>query len=109
MKRFIAGENRFQSTLFRESLDDYIAQDNAVRVVDAFVSKLDLKALGFNRVEEIIHKLREPNDLLDFMPEAIALGAVFGARTPTRYVLAILIRIQKLPEGFNSYRELIAQ
>jgi transposase len=35
MKRFIEGENRFQSTLFPERLDDYIADDNAVRVVDA--------------------------------------------------------------------------
>jgi transposase len=51
MKRFIEGENRSQSTLFPESLDDYIAQDNAVRVVDAFVNKLKLKELGFNRVE----------------------------------------------------------
>jgi transposase len=51
MKRFIAGENRFQSTLFPESLDDYIAQDNAVRVVDAFINKLDLKELGFDRAE----------------------------------------------------------
>ena len=37
MKRFIEGENRLQSTLFPERLDDYIAEDNAVRVVDAFV------------------------------------------------------------------------
>jgi len=51
MKRFIEGENRSQSTLFPESLDDYIAPDNAVRVVDAFVNKLDLKALGFDRAE----------------------------------------------------------
>ena len=51
MKRFIEGENRSQTTLFPESLDDYIAQDNAVRVVDAFVSKLDLKQLGFDRAE----------------------------------------------------------
>jgi len=51
MKRFIEGENRSQSTLFPESLDDYIAQDNAVRVVDAFVNKLDLKELGFDRAE----------------------------------------------------------
>ncbi len=42
MKRFIEGENRYQSTLFPERLDDYIAEDNAVRVVDAFVEKLDL-------------------------------------------------------------------
>jgi transposase len=51
MKRFIEGENRSQSTLFPESLEDYIAQDNAVRVVDAFVDKLDLKKLGFDRAE----------------------------------------------------------
>jgi transposase len=51
MKRFIEGEDRFQSTLFPESLDDYIAEDNAIRVVDAFVEKLDLKQLGFDRAE----------------------------------------------------------
>jgi len=51
MKRFIEGENRFQSTLFPESLDDYIADDNPVRVIDAFVDGLDLKQLGFERAE----------------------------------------------------------
>jgi transposase len=51
MKRFIEGENRSQSTLFPESLDEYIALDNAVRVVDAFVNKLALQSLGFNRAE----------------------------------------------------------
>ena len=51
MKRFIEGENRLQSTLFPERLDDYITEDNAVRVVDAFVEKLDLLSLGFDGVE----------------------------------------------------------
>ena len=51
MKRFIEGENRFQSTLFPERLDDYIAEDNAVRVVDVFVDKLDLLSLGFEGVQ----------------------------------------------------------
>ena len=51
MKRFIEGENRQQSTLFPERLDDYVAEDNAVRVVDAFVEKLDLLSLGFAGVE----------------------------------------------------------
>ena len=51
MKRFIEGENRFQSTLFPESLEDYIAEDNSIRVVDAFVDKLNLKELGFDRAE----------------------------------------------------------
>ncbi len=43
MKRFIEGANRYQSTLFPESLEDYIAEDNAIRIVDAFINKLDLK------------------------------------------------------------------
>jgi len=51
MKRFIEGENRFQSTLFPESLDEYIAEDNVIRVIDAFVAKRDLQALGFERAE----------------------------------------------------------
>ena len=51
MKRFIEGENRYQSTLFPESLEDYIAEDNAIRIVDAFVDKLDLKGLGFESAE----------------------------------------------------------
>jgi len=49
MKRFIAGENRSQTRLFPESLDDYIAEDNAIRVVDAFVNKLNFRDLGFRR------------------------------------------------------------
>ena len=51
MKRFIEGENRFQSTLFPESLEDYNAEDNSIRVIDAFVNKLKLKQLGFDRAE----------------------------------------------------------
>jgi transposase len=51
MKRFVEGENRAQSTLFPESLDDCIAQDNPVRVVDVFVDELDLKALDFDGAE----------------------------------------------------------
>jgi transposase len=51
MKRYVEGENRSQSTLFPESLDDYIAEDNPVRVVDVFVDELDLRQLGFEGVE----------------------------------------------------------
>lgn len=51
MKRFVEGENRDQSTLFPESLDDYIAEENPVRVVDVFVDALDLRALGFDGAE----------------------------------------------------------
>ncbi len=51
MKRFIEGENRSQATLFPERLDEYIAEDNAIRVVDAFVNKLDLQDLEFSRAD----------------------------------------------------------
>lgn len=47
MKRFIEGECREQVTLLPECLDDYIGEDNPVRIVDAFVEELDLLALGF--------------------------------------------------------------
>jgi transposase len=47
MKRYVEGEDRSQATLLPEYLDDYIAEDNAVRAVDAFVEELNLKALGF--------------------------------------------------------------
>ena len=47
MKRFIEGADRDQGTLFPERLDDFIAENNPVRVVEAFVEALDLGALGF--------------------------------------------------------------
>jgi len=47
MSGFIEGENRHQSVLFPESLDDYIAEDSAVRVIDVFVDDLDISGLGF--------------------------------------------------------------
>ena len=50
MKRFIQGESRTQSTLLPECLDDYISEENPVRVVEAFVEQLDLGALGFDGV-----------------------------------------------------------
>ena len=51
MKRFIEGEDRSQVTLLPECLDDYIADDNPVRAVDAFVEELDLQELGFEGAE----------------------------------------------------------
>ena len=51
MKRFIEGEDRSQVTLLPECLDDYVADDNPVRAVDAFVEELDLQELGFEGAE----------------------------------------------------------
>lgn len=47
MARFVEGQGRHQATLLPECLDDFIAEDNPVRVVDAYVDQLDLGSLGF--------------------------------------------------------------
>ncbi|SOE53187.1 Transposase [Burkholderia sp. OK233] len=51
MKRFVQGDNRTQSFLLPEALDDYVTDTNPVRVVDVFVDELDLQKLGFDGVE----------------------------------------------------------
>ena len=50
MKRFVEGEDRRQGILLPEYLDDYVGEENPVRVIDAFVDELDLVALGFEGV-----------------------------------------------------------
>ncbi|MDP6567564.1 MAG: IS1182 family transposase [Alphaproteobacteria bacterium] len=50
MKRYIEGASREQGTLFPECLEDWIGEDNPVRVIDVFVGELDLGGLGFARV-----------------------------------------------------------
>ena len=51
MKRFIEGADRGQSTLFPECVEDWIGEDNPVRVIDVFVDELDLAELGFGGVD----------------------------------------------------------
>jgi transposase len=51
MKRFVEGENRSQSILFPERLDDYIADDNPVRAIEVFVNELDMSRLGFDGMQ----------------------------------------------------------
>ena len=46
--------------------------------------------------------------LADFIPEAIAMGAAYATGSSTGMLLALLITLQNLPEGFNAYRELRA-
>lgn len=50
MKRFVQGEDRTQDTLLPRRLDDYIAEDNPVRVMEVFVEALDLGTLGFEGI-----------------------------------------------------------
>ena len=51
MKRFIEGLDRDQTTLFPESLEDWVGENNSVRVIDAFVEGLELGKLGFAGVD----------------------------------------------------------
>jgi len=48
MKRFVEGEDRRQGALLPHCLDDYVTENNPVRVIEAFIDELDLAALGFS-------------------------------------------------------------
>ena len=51
MKRFVEGVDRDQAMLFPECLEDWVEENNAVRVIEAFVEGLDLGGLGFSGVD----------------------------------------------------------
>jgi len=51
MRRFVEGADRAQNTFFPECLEDWIGEDNPVRVIDVFADALDLAELGFRGVE----------------------------------------------------------
>src|SRR5580693_6955784 len=50
MHRFIDGEDRMQQALLPHSLEDYVGEENPVRVIEVFIDELDLAALGFSRM-----------------------------------------------------------
>jgi transposase len=78
MTRFVVGEDRSQSTLFPERLDDYLGEDNPVRAIDVLVDELDLAKLGFDGVE----------------PEATGRPAYHPATLLKIYVYGYLNRVQ---------------
>jgi transposase len=78
MTRFVLGDDRSQSTLFPERLDDYLGDDNPVRAIDVFVDELDLAKLGFGGVE----------------PEATGRPAYHPATLLKIYVYGYLNRVQ---------------
>jgi transposase len=78
MARFVVGDDRGQSTLFPERLDDYLGEDNPVRAIDVFVDELDLARLGFGGVE----------------PEATGRPAYHPATLLKIYVYGYLNRVQ---------------
>ena len=64
--RHIQGENRHQTSLLPPSLEDFVATDHPVRVIDALVDKLDLASLGFAKAvpKDTGRKPYDPGDLL---------------------------------------------
>ena len=44
---FIKGVSREQLNLFEEKLDNLVSENNAVRIIDVYIDKLDFNALGF--------------------------------------------------------------
>lgn len=63
---YITGKDRIQITLFPQSIDEYINEDNPVRVIDAFVEHLDIAKLGFQRAQPAAEgrPSYDPRDLL---------------------------------------------
>lgn len=63
---YITGEDRDQITLFPQSIDEYISEDNPVRVIEAFVNNIDLIELGFQRAQPSLQGRPpyNPRDLL---------------------------------------------
>jgi transposase len=63
---YVKGENRQQINMFPEIIDDYVGEDNPVRVIEAFVISLNMSELGFERAKEPIlgRPAYDPRDLL---------------------------------------------
>ena len=58
MKRFVEGEDRLQGALLPHCLDDYVTEDNPVRVIEAFIDELDLATLGCRLILQAVTKFR---------------------------------------------------
>src|SRR3954466_4073799 len=78
MGRFVSGADRSQTTLFPECLDDWIDENNPVRVIEAFVDALDLAELGFDGI----------------VPEATGRPAYHPAGLLKLYIYGYLNRVQ---------------
>ena len=72
MAGFIEGADRGQLSLLPGSLEDWVGNDNPVRVIDAFVDKLDLNKLGFETVEAL--DTGRPAITLAFISSSISMA-----------------------------------
>jgi transposase len=70
---YITGESREQALLFPEYIEDYIDENNATRVIDAFIKNLDLGALGFAKTE-----LKDKTGRPPYAPQDLLKLYVYG-------------------------------
>ena len=87
MTRFVVGDDRSQSTLFPERLEDYLSEDNPVRAIDVFVDELDLAGLGFGGIARGDRKAGLSSgdaveDLRLRLPQSCAVEPAPGAGVP---------------------------
>ena len=86
---YIEGEDRKQTVLFPEVLDDYIREENPVRFIDVFIEGLNLSELGFLKAipKETGRPPYDPGDLLRlcvWVSESDALKSAVGKRSGTQ-------------------------
>src|SRR6187401_3487796 len=72
MRRFVEGVDRGQNTLFPECLEDWIGEENPVRVIEVFVDELDLAELGFSGVDP------EATDRPSYHPSVLLKLYIYG-------------------------------
>jgi hypothetical protein len=79
MSRYIEGIDRSQVTLFPDRLEDWIDEDNPVRVIDAFVGRLELDGLDFERATEAQKII--PNTAKKALAPISQMNSILHART----------------------------
>jgi hypothetical protein len=101
MKRFVQGDNRTQTILLPEALDDYITDTNLVRVVDVFVDELDLQQLGFEGVEPALtgRPAYHPEVMLKIYYSRAAVRPARPAPTTTTSNLSVVEPSTIAPRG----------
>ena len=97
---YIKGEDRNQVIMFPEYLDEYIAEENPVRVIDAFVDGLDLERLGFKRTTPIAvgHPSYDPRDIL----KLYLYGYLNRIRSSRRLEHEVIWLLKKLNPDFKT-------
>jgi hypothetical protein len=113
MHRFIDGEDRRQPALLPHSLEDYVGEENPVRVIEVFIDELDLAAIGFSGMTPAawgrLSSLDAAEDLPLWLPQPHSVEPAAGTGSATQYRVdvagrAARSRLQddcRLPQGWR--------